>query len=751
MDAPVPKLSELLRHPDDLDKIIGLKQEFGRKKSAVDGQLRSGLREQLETTQSGMTGLADGQKAVQQIKEEMMKIDRLCSESQNMIKDFASINIVSQAHRNFGAVRAMRKNLETFNERLAMVEGMLQQDEADKESMPNLLPIHYELTQLRNIRDDAMEQIQRAEDPSLESTLEDYFQRLDLMIDWFDDHIGLLALNLISLVVNDNNGLVVRFAVVIEAEEKSDQRVLALQEALKDHKEMATRFQSITDGAKKVRGYKDKFLQAIKINAEGQFGEARGEFLDDPSQLSQALQWYFNDLNAVKIGMTPLMPKKWRILKTYGQIYHELMHDFLVGMIDDPESSSGNTLEIINYPEKYYKRMTKLGFRQDELTPHVIDNREGELVREFRQLIIKFLDEWLDRIFAQEKKDFAERVVEGSNLDQDEYGYFRTKNLVDMWRMLREQVDAAANSKRTDVIEGVIDAMFLRLRVRQQTWQKLLEDEALKYESGKDPELEGFQALQDWLVGTANDQIACIDDSEEENKMAYLSNFRQKFETVVSPAYMERANGEILALRDGYVDFSTWCITKFVQLIFVIDFKLVMPDFFTPKWYGSSAMKQMVVTFEEYVGDYRQVLHHSLVDIFTEVFADELLIRYLTSVRNKGAKFKRTEPFQDKLFDDISTAFNFFDSLPNQDVANAVKQTWRVTEPFLQLLTVAKDAVPDAFESFKREYWDLQISWVESVVRARDDFDRSMLNAVKARAAQVDVERTGETIMSRVK
>ncbi|EEY15396.1 conserved hypothetical protein [Verticillium alfalfae VaMs.102] len=645
----------------------------------------------------------------------------------------------------------MRKNLETFNERLAMVEGMLQQDEADKESMPNLLPIHYELTQLRNIRDDAMEQIQRAEDPSLESTLEDYFQRLDLMIDWFDDHIGLLALNLISLVVNDNNGLVVRFAVVIEAEEKSDQRVLALQEALKDHKEMATRFQSITDGAKKVRGYKDKFLQAIKINAEGQFGEARGEFLDDPSQLSQALQWYFNDLNAVKIGMTPLMPKKWKILKIYGQIYHELMRDFLVGMIDDPESSSGNTLEIINYPEKYYKRMTKLGFRQDELMPHVIDNREGELVREFRQLIIKFLDEWLDRIFAQEKKDFAERVVEGSNLDQDEYGYFRTKNLVDMWRMLREQVDAAANSKRTDVIEGVIDAMFLRLRVRQQTWQKLLEDEALKYESGKDPELEGFQALQDWLVGTANDQIACIDDSEEENKMAYLSNFRQKFETVVSPAYMERANGEILALRDGYVDFSTWCITKFVQLIFVIDFKLVMPDFFTPKWYGSSAMKQMVVTFEEYVGDYRQVLHHSLVDIFTEVFADELLIRYLTSVRNKGAKFKRTEPFQDKLFDDISTAFNFFDSLPNQDVANAVKQTWRVTEPFLQLLTVAKDAVPDAFESFKREYWDLQISWVESVVRARDDFDRSMLNAVKARAAQVDVERTGETIMSRVK
>ncbi|TDZ22997.1 Exocyst complex component sec6 [Colletotrichum orbiculare MAFF 240422] len=751
MDAPIPKLAELLRHPDDLDKIVGLKQEFSRKKAAVDSQLRSGLREQLETTQSGMTGLTDGQKTVQQIKEEMIKIDRLCSESQNMIKDFNSINLVSQAHRNFGAVEAMRKNLETFNERLAIAERLLEEDSEDKENMPNLLPVHYELTKLRNIRDDAMEQIQRAEDPGLESTLEDYFQRLDDMIGWFDEHIGLLALNLVNLVVNDNNGLVVRFAVVIEAEEKSDQRVLALQEALKDHKEMATRFQSITDGAKRVRGYKGKFTEAIKISVEGQFNESRGEFLDDPSSLDKILKWYFNDLNAVKIGMTPLMPKKWKILKTYGDIYHQTMHDFLVGMIDDPESSSANTLEIINYPEKYYKKMKKLGFKQEELSPHVIDTRETELVRDFRQLIIKFLDEWIERIFNAEQKDFAERNVEGSNLDQDEYGYFRTKNLVDMWRMLREQVDAAANSKRMDVIEGVIDAMFMRLRGRQQAWQRMLDEEAIKFETGKAPELEGFQPLQDWLVATANDQIACVDDNEEENRFGYLSNFRQKFEPIVSPAYMERAEGEVELLRDGYIDFSTWCITKFVQLVFSVDFKLVMPDFFTPKWYTSTAMKQMVVTFEEYVGDYRQVLHHSLVDIFTEIFADELLVRYLSSVRNKGAKFRRTDPFQEKLFNDISTAFEYFGALLNPDVGSSVKQTWRVTEYFLQLITVEKDALPDAYEAFKSAHWDLQISWVEAVLRSRDDFERSMLNAVKAKAAQIEVIRGPETIMSKVK
>jgi len=743
MDSSTIKLAELLQHPDDLDKIPAMKSEYVRKKAAVDSQLRSGLKEQLEITQTGMNGITDGQRTVQLIKEEMMKIDKLCAEAQNMIRDFPNINLVSQTHRNFSAVETMRRNLESFADRLQQVEILLREDDKDPENMPNLLAVHYELTQLRNIRDDAMEQIGRVnDDGDFQNTLEDYFQRLDDTIDWFDEHVGTIALNLINVLINGNNGLVVRLAVIIEAEEKSDKRVKALQEALKDHKEMAARFQSITDGAKKVRGYKEKFLQAIQIHGDEQIMETKQTFLEDPSRLEKSLKWFFNDLNAVKQGMVPLMPKKWRILKTYGTIYHKIMHDFLVGMINDPETSSANMLSILNWPEKYYTKMAKLGFKQDELEPQVLDGRESELVREFRQLIIRFLDQWIDRIFKTEQKDFAERNVDSSNLDADEYGYFRTKNLVDLWRMLSEQIDAAGNSQRQDVTEGVVDAMILRLKTRQQTWQKMLDDEAARY-YGNNPELEGFQALQDWLVATANDQIACIDDNEDQGRFAYLTSFRQKFEPLVTSAYIERADNEISILRDGYVDLSTHCIAKFAQLIFAVDFRTVMPDFFTPRWYSATAMKQMVVTFEEYVGDYKSVLHHSLLDIFIEELADELLIRYLSSVKNKGAKFRRQDPFKDKLFNDVSTAFEFFtnNSYLSPDVADTIKQKWRVTENFLGLIEVEKAGVPDLFQEFKEGYWDLQLSWVEAVLRARDDFDRSMLNAVKARAAQIDVVR----------
>ena len=112
MNEPEPvaiKLAELLRHPDDLDKIAALKSEFTRRKATIDGQLKVGLREQLEITQAGMGSISDGQRAVNAIKEEMMKIDRLCAEAQGMIRDFPEINRMSVMQRNFATVESMRE------------------------------------------------------------------------------------------------------------------------------------------------------------------------------------------------------------------------------------------------------------------------------------------------------------------------------------------------------------------------------------------------------------------------------------------------------------------------------------------------------------------------------------------------------------------------------------------------------------------------------------------------------------------
>ena len=746
----LPRLEDLLRHPEDLDKISGLKAEYLRKKAAVDSQLREGLRDQLEAVQRSIGALTEGQRQVSKTKDELQGIDKLCAESQDSVEDFAQIDRLARIQRHFDATLMMKRGLENFGADIQEVEDLLREDDDDMENQPNILRAHMQISRLRDFRDEAMDQITKAQDQSSEETLEEYFEGLDSVIEWFDDHLGTACMNLIPLVQADNRSMVVRLAVVVMNEEKNDDTVRALQEAQKDHKDLASRFKSMNIGPKTVRGYKDKFIQAIELYAQGQFEETLESFLGDPENLEKKFRWYFNDLFTVKQGMESLVPKKWKIFKTYTDIYHRMMHDFLLTMIDDPELPASNLLTIIHWSDKYYKKMKKLGCAQTDLQPNILDDREPELVHKWQSVIINAVEEWMDRIFNADKKSLVERAADA--LDNNAEGHFRTKTLADMWRMLHEQVMASGSSDRADLVEGVIDAMFRALKSRQSAWQTLVDDECTKHQNGS-ADQEGVQLLQDWMIGVANDQISCIDDNEEAGVFGYLTRFKNDFESLVTPKYMATtASIELDALRDGYVDLSTHCLAQFVNIVFTVDLDTVLPDIFTSRWYGEYAMKRITSTFEDYMADYTPVLHPSLAEILVEELSDELLVRYLSSVRNKGVKFRRNvDPFTEKFKDDVLTVFAFFENYP-ESFEGTIKQKWRLVEWLVQLLDTDKGpALVAVYEGFKIEYWDLQLSWVEAVLRTRDDFERSMITSIKAKAAELSIERGMETIMSRIR
>lgn len=746
----MPRLEDLLRHPEDLEKIPALKAEYTRKKATVDSQLREGLKDQLETVQRSLATLTEGQRHVAKTREELQGIDKLCAESKTTVDDFSQIDRLARIQRNFEATMMMKKGLETFNADIAEVEKLLREDDADMENQLNLLKVHMLMSRLRDFRDEAMDQIRKANDTSNENMLLDYFQGLDLVVDWFDDHLGTACMNLIPLVQSDNNSMVVRLAVVVATEEKNDETVRALQEAQKDHKALASRFKSTNIGPKTVRGYKEKFLQSIEYYAQSQFDTSKEDFLGDPDSLEKTFKWYFNDLFTVQKGMQSLMPKKWKIYKTYTQIYHKKMHDFMIELIDNPELPSDNLLAIVHWTESYYKKMLKLGWKQSDLIPNVLDDRESELIRQWQSKILNAVDEWMDRIFATDRKALVDRTPEALETNAD--GFFRTKTLGDMWRMLNEQLAAATTSKRADVIEGVVDSMFRALKGRQAAWQNLIEEECAKYKNVTGDTVEGLQPLQDWLIAVANDQIACIDDNESISQLGYLSQFKLDIEPLVTPAYFSsRVVPGLDSIRDGYVDLSTHSLSQFVHLIFAIDFRPILPEFFTQKWYGEYAIKRMTSTFEDYMADYSSVLHPSLLDILVEELSDVLLVRYLSAVRNKGVKFRRQDPFTEKFKDDVLTVFAFFQNYPDSFNAT-IKQKWRLVDWLVRLLEAEKGAgIVGVYEAFKGEYWDLQLSWVETVLRSRDDFERSMLSAVKAKAAELNVEFGAETVMSKVR
>lgn len=747
----LPRLEDILRTPEDLEKIPALKTDFTRKKAAVDSQFRDGLRQQLETVQAGMNILAEGKESIALTRDEQEMIEKLCLESQAGVKDFSQIDRLAKMERRFAASLFMKEGLETFHEKLGALERLLEDDDDNLENQPNLLPAHKAVTELRDFRDEAMDQIRnlKVPDESSEATLTDWFKNLDPAIEWFDDHLGTACMNLIPLVQGGNPGLVVRLAIIVKKEEDNDAQVRALQDAKKDHQELASRFKSITMGPKTIRGYKEKFIQAIEFYAKAQFDATREKFLDDPSKMEKQFKWYFNDLFVVREGMQNLMPRKWKIFSTYTKIYHKMMHDWLIEIIDNPDVPPANHLAIIHWSEKYYGKMKKLGWKMEELEPHLIDDRESELVRKWRDIIVNALDEWIDRMFTTDRRAFLDKKADA--LDTDANGFFRSKTLSDMWRMLHEQVVAAGSSDRTDVAEGVFEAMFRALKQRQSSWQTLTDEECAKFANVASPEqAEGIQIVQDWLVALANDQIACVDDDEENDQISYLTRFQRDLEPLATSKWLaSRGFAELDALRDGYLDLATHCLTSLTSLIFNVDLKSTLLEFFTSEWYGKFAMKRITSTFDDYMSDYGPVLHPSLRDILAEEFSDKLLISYLGSIRKKGVKFRRQDPWTDKFKDDVLTAFAFFqqfaDSFPQ------IKQKWRAVDWLVRFLEADKVGVVAVYEQCKMEYWDLQLSWVEAVLRSRDDFERSMISQVKAKAAGVSVEVGPETIMGKVR
>jgi exocyst complex component 3 len=761
VESATLKLAELLRHPEDLDKIPALKAEFTRKKAAVDGQLRHGLKEQLELTQSGMSSITEGQRTVNLIKEEMMKIDKLCAEAQNMIQDFPHINLVAQTHKNFESVEKMRNDIETFAERLENLEILLGQDAEDPADQPNLLQIHYGMTQLRDIRDEAMGQIKSSEDTStelidnltLESgvTVQDLFARLDDIVEWFDRHVGEVCLNLIELVATGNEGIVVRLAVIVEEEEKTDKKVKALQDAQKEFGDLAARFKSITQGPKELRGYKEKFITSIEYVCTAGMNEAMGMFTADPEKIDKYFKWYFNNLNTVKLGMVNLMPKKWKIFETYTNIYHKQMHDFLMEFADDEALGPQYLLAVINWVDKYYVKMQKLGWSEEELQPHVLDNRSAELIRTYRQVIIQAVDQYIERINTQDRKSFLDqdRTAYETNVD----GNFQTRSLGDVWTLFSQNIGVAASSQRPDVADGVVDAMFRAIMTRQRIWTQLIEEEKLKY-AGPNPTLDGDSTavFQEWLVALANDQIICIDDGEEGNgRASFLTVFEREVTGIVSQDYMiDKLPKHVDEAKNGYIDISSRCIAIFCELIFLTDFKPIMSKFFTPEWYSRTDMASIIITFRDYLADYEDLIHRSLRFMIVDHLADELLIQYLSAVRNKGAKFRRTDQFAAKMKDDLLTAFDFFRSYGDQGAD--IMQRWRAVQEFLKLLECDKSQVQFAYVEFKNAYRDLHITWVEAVLKTRDDYDRGMLNSVKAKAAEpVDEDALPDPIMGRIK
>jgi exocyst complex component 3 len=146
-------------------------------------------------------------------------------------------------HRNFEQTEEIVNNLLDMSEKLQTLEDMLAADRSDiLGGAPNLLAIHYQLTQLEAFRNQTMHQAKKASSES-RNTLARCFERLNNLIEAFEELLMELARMILPLVRAGHPEVVVKLVKIAEVEGREDEKVKPLPLSLMFSQQSTTRRQ----------------------------------------------------------------------------------------------------------------------------------------------------------------------------------------------------------------------------------------------------------------------------------------------------------------------------------------------------------------------------------------------------------------------------------------------------------------------------------------------------------------------------
>lgn len=128
-------------------------------------------------------------------------------------------------HRNFQSTEEMVNNLLEMASKLDVLERMLEADSTNiLGPASNLLVIHFQLNQLEAFRNQTLHESKKAS-ASSRATLSRWFERLNQVIEAFDEYIVELARNVLNIIRAGYPDVIVRLIKIAEIEGKEDEKV----------------------------------------------------------------------------------------------------------------------------------------------------------------------------------------------------------------------------------------------------------------------------------------------------------------------------------------------------------------------------------------------------------------------------------------------------------------------------------------------------------------------------------------------
>ncbi|KAI0072648.1 exocyst complex component sec6 [Panus rudis PR-1116 ss-1] len=726
-------VGEFLQSPDDLQKLAAFRKKLEKEKASIDARLKSGVKEQLDATRDGLRKMFGTRNSVQTVKDELETVDRLCSDPKYVVSTFDQISRVSMVHRNFVQTEEMVNSLLEMSSKLDILEDMLARDSEDiLGPAPNLLRIHYQLTKLESFKNQTLHQAKKS---SLEvrATLNRWFERLNGLIEAFDQYILALARNILPIVRAGHPDVIVKLMKIVEIEGREDEKAIAMKLVKKAAKlDVAAKFRSMQANARVIKHYRSKVQKCIVESIKEKFEEAYVKEGQNAAAFLDNSLWIYQDIMRIEEDVVPCFPPSYEIYNLYVREYHRALND-IINRIMESEPEASVLLTLHSWIKEYKKSMKELNVPSELLEPPLLDGNEQSLIEDYLKLIIKKLDEWSANLMKTEVQAFTARE-EPPEVDSD--GLYGMQGAVILFQMVNQQVDLAMESNQGMILARVIEEVNRVMRSIQDQWTSLITAE-YKKQIEKPEEVAG--GLVEYCIALANDQLKSADFAE---------TLSSRLEPLVSEKYRGTINDRMNDAIDGCLDVAKKCTHILIDIVFN-DLKPAVKQLFQAPWYDG-IMAQIIETMRDYMTDYQTFLNPSLFDLLVEDIMDTFLVTYLTALANVNTKLKMPAATE-RLRTDIDEIYKFFGAYRK---TKELEQKFEVLEMIQSLLEASQSLVFLSYWSFAKVHGP-NIAFVEALMKARGDFDRSAVNevmeSVKRKVKEENLTDPEEpTIMKRV-